>query len=83
MITPLRDQVYVELTALNEPQQGAISVVRLERQPSTRARVLAIGEDVRDVQVGERVIISRLQGIEVGEGRLLIVEDAVLGYDKS
>ncbi len=79
MITPLRTQVLVELAPEPTPERGAISVVRLETPASTHARVIAVGEDVRDVAAGAAVVISRLQGIELGgNGLLLIPESAVL-----
>lgn len=79
MITPLRNQLLVALKP-NEapPTASGIQVQRLERAPATRATVLAIGEDVRDVPLNAHVVISRLQGIEVGGELLLIPESAVL-----
>lgn len=78
MITPLRDQVLVELLPEATPQAGVIAVARLESPVSTAARVVAIGDDVRDVAVGASVVVSRLQGIEVGGALLMIPESAVL-----
>ena len=84
MITPLRDLVLVEM--LHDgiaADNGVIQVVRLDRPVSTYATVCAIGEDVRDVTVGARVVISRLQGIEIAGGALLIPESAVLAMEPS
>ncbi len=78
MITPLRDLVLVELRDAAPAPSGLVSVVRLERPVSTYARVLAIGEEVRDVALGASVVISRLQGIEIGSEQLLLPESAVL-----
>lgn len=82
-LTPLRDRVLVRLASLDAPTGGAIQVVRLNRQPSTRATVEAVGDEVRDVRVGQQVIVSRLQGIEVGDGRVLVPESAVLATESS
>ena len=80
MITPLRDWVLVELVD-DAPVAFGIQLIRLDRPVSTYATVLAIGEDVRDVEVGARVVISRLQGIEIAGGALLIPESAVLARE--
>lgn len=78
IITPLRDQVLVELRPEPAPAEGLIAVARLATPPTTFATVRAIGDDVRDVRVGADVVISRLQGIEVGNGFLMLPESAVL-----
>jgi co-chaperonin GroES (HSP10) len=66
----------------DEPEsENAIIIVRAARQPTTRATVLAIGEEVRDVTVGALVVISRLQGIEIAGGALLLPESAVLATE--
>jgi co-chaperonin GroES (HSP10) len=79
--TPLRDRVLVLLSALDTPSEGAIQLVRLERTPTTRAVVVACGDEVRDVRAGQRVVISRLQGVEVGAELLLLPESAVLATE--
>ena len=76
MITPLRSQILVRLVAEAQPS-SALHVVRAATPTSTHAEVLAVGEEVREVRVGARVVVSRLQGIEVGE-LLLLPESAVL-----
>lgn len=76
-IEPQRNFVLVELRDEPTVSAGGIEVVRAHKTPSYRARVLAVGPDVRDVTVGTDVIVSRLQGIEV-DGKLLLPETAVL-----
>ena len=78
IVQPLRDLVLVALED-EAPTPSAIEVVRLDRPPTCYARVLAVGPEVRDTRVGQRVAISRLQGIVVGE-QLLLPEGAVLAY---
>ena len=77
-IIPLRNFVLVELSDEDAPSASGLTLVKLERDPSTQAVVLAIGPEVRDTRVGQRVIVSRLQGINV-DGRVLLAESAVLG----
>lgn len=75
-ITPLRAMVLVDLE--DAPAEGGIlELVKFDRQPSCYARVRAVGPEVRDARVGARVIVSRLQGIEVA-GSVLLPESAVL-----
>ena len=79
LLTPLRDQVLVELLPDAAPQTGVIAVARLATPISVHARVVALGEDVRDCPPpGTVVVVSRLQGIEVGEALLMLPESAVL-----
>lgn len=82
MITPLRSNVLVELRTAPAPPSGLIAVVRLENPPAVRATVRAVGDEVRELSVGDAVVISRLQGIEI-PGGLLIPESAVLATESS
>lgn len=77
IVIPLRDLVHAELLD-DAPSSGVLTLVRLEKQPSCFARVLGVGPDVRDTHVGERYVISRLQGIEVGAGQVVLPESAIL-----
>lgn len=79
-ITPLRAQVLVELEPANESAVGAgLVVLRQHVPPSAWARVVAVGPEVREVVPGERVVVSRLQGIQVGTA-VLLPESAVLAH---
>ncbi len=81
MITPLRDILLVELRDATASQYGLIAVVHLENPPAVRATVRAVGDEVRELSVGDAVVISRLQGIEIASGTLLIPESAVLATE--
>jgi co-chaperonin GroES (HSP10) len=76
-IEPLRNFVLVELRAESAPPASGIEIVRLQQTPSRYARVLAVGPDTRETAVGTTVIISKLQGYEVG-GKLVLPESAIL-----
>ena len=79
-IEPLRDMVLVTPDAMDDaPTAGAIQVVRLEVPPTWRGIVRAVGPEVREARAGQRVVMSRLQGIEI-DGGVLLPEDAILGY---
>jgi hypothetical protein len=81
-ITPQRDMLLVRLD--DEPTPAsAIQVVHFHKQPSCHATVLRVGPEVRELGLysGRRVLVSRLQGVEIADG-LLIPESAVLAlYD--
>jgi co-chaperonin GroES (HSP10) len=79
VITPLRDIVLVQLAPnVAPPTASGIVVQRREREPSTHATVVAVGAEVVDARRGDAVVISRLQGIDVGDGALLLPESAIL-----
>ena len=79
-VEPLRDMVLVAPDDVDEaPAAGAIQVVRLEAPPTWRGVVRATGPEVREARVGQRVVMSRLQGIEI-DGGVLLPEAAILGY---
>ena len=74
-------QNYVVLRALPpRPPEGGLVRVALSERPSVEAEVVAIGPEVCDLTVGDRVLCSRLQGftVELDEPYLLMRESAVL-----
>lgn len=79
VIEPMRDMVLVRLVATPK-KAGRIKVVELEAQPSHEAMVEAVGPEVRDALVGQRVVVSRLQGMALDNNRILLPEAAILGY---
>jgi co-chaperonin GroES (HSP10) len=79
-LEPLAANVVVRLVADAPARGGLIKPVELERRPQTRAVVEAVGPEVRDVRVGQRVLVSRLQGVAVGDNLLVLPESAVLAF---
>lgn len=81
-LEPLRNQIVVRL--LPEPKQasGLVVPVHLMERPSAHAEVVSAGPEAWDVRAGDRVIVSRLQGlkIDLGEELLLLPESAVLAH---
>jgi len=80
ILEPLGDNLVVRLFSSPTQHHGAIEVVHLDAHPQTWAIVEAIGPEVREVKVGHRVLISRLQGMAVGDDRLVIAEGGVLAF---
>lgn len=79
---PLRDQLLVRSAPEPKREESAIRIVRTENPPSGYADVMACGPDVVDerLRTQPRVLISRLQGIAIGDDTLLIPEGAVLAF---
>jgi hypothetical protein len=76
---PLVNQLL--LTLEPEPPQSAIIDVQRATEGLARfGEVTAIGPEVRDVKVGQRVLASITAGVEMPSG-MLISEEAVLGIE--
>lgn len=76
-LQPLLNQLLIEL----EPEPAPSSIIAVQRSTEGLARfgkVLAIGPEVRDVQVGQRVMASITAGVEMPGRGILISESAVL-----
>lgn len=74
---PLGARILVELIPL--PEKVGSIILPSRRETAVPAKVLGIGPEVRDVQVGDRVLIPALSGQEVG-GNRIIAESNVLGF---
>lgn len=79
-LKPLADNVVVRLLANERADDGLVRPVELEQRPQVRAIIEAVGPDTLDVRVGQRVLISRLQGIAVKDDLLVLPEAAVLAF---
>ena len=81
VIEPLRDLILV--APEHDPGERAAAsgliVVQTHTPAAWRGVVLAVGPEVRDATVGARVIMSRLQGMELPDG-ILLPESAVLAF---
>ena len=67
------------LVRFGEPQapQGKVIRPRLEQTQARRAEVLAVGFEVQEVVVGDRVLVNSLTATAVGKHHL-VPESAVL-----
>lgn len=76
--TPLLNHVLLALEP--EPEQSSVIQVQRATVGLTRfATVTAIGPEVREVKVGQRVLASLTAGVEIGEGVVMVPESSVLG----
>lgn len=76
-LQPLQD--YVLVTLLPEPPRSTLLHVIALPSRAQPAEVVAVGPEVRDVKAGERVLVSRLAGQEVGD-KVLLREESVLAW---
>lgn len=76
-LEPLGARILVRLKPLKSKSQ--VIVLPDERQTAREADVLAIGPEVRDVSVGQTVIVNSLAGQQVAD-EIIMPESAVLGY---
>lgn len=75
-LNPLGSRLLVKLRA--QPQKGLI--LRVTNDDAARAGdVIAIGPEVRDLEVGQGVLVSSLAGQQVGDD-VLLPESSVLAY---
>ena len=79
-LEPFQNYVVLRLFPVARPKAGLVQGVALEERPAVEAEVVAIGPEVYDLSVGDRVLCSRLQGftVELDEPFLLMRESAVL-----
>lgn len=65
-----------------EPERSSIIAVQRGVEDLTRfGRITAIGPEVRDLRVGQRVLASITAGVEIQEQVVMITEDVVLGIE--
>ena len=76
-LEPLRDLIVVRLRPLPD-HVGAI-LMPLRQESAREADVVAVGPEVRDVLMGQGVLVSALAGQIVGDD-ILLPESAVLAY---
>ena len=82
-LEPLGRMLVIRAEAPHALKSDVIAVVDFSPKPAVRGEVLAIGPEVRDITVGQRVIFSKLQGYEVdlGQPLVLLQEGAVLATE--
>ena len=81
MFTPILDRVLVKRDDGEQVSKGGIILTR-ESIPN-KGSIVATGEDVEYLKVGQNVIFGNGQGVEVdinGETYLVMEEKGVLGF---
>lgn len=82
MIRPLADRVFVRPVPSADTTPSGLAIVDQSYQPETIGDIVAVGEDVRDVKVGDRVLMSPFTGIEArvdhGKETFVVLTEAEL-----
>ena len=81
-ITPLGDRVLVRSVEEEEQVKGGIIIPDSAKEKPTTAEVVAAGSAVKNVKVGDRVLISKYGGTQVKYDDVeytILREDDILG----
>jgi co-chaperonin GroES (HSP10) len=81
-ITPLKDRIYIAEAKKKEESASGIILTSGQGGDTALALVLAVGPDVQEVKVGDRLLIdwSKCQAVTVdGVQRAVIKEEDVIG----
>jgi chaperonin GroES len=64
MLVPIKSKVLIELIEKDKETQSGIILVNPDREEPNKAKVIAIGDKVQDVQVGDTILPNWNQAIE-------------------
>ena len=64
MLVPIKSKVLIELIEKDKETQSGILLFNPDREEPNKAKVIAIGDKVLDVQVGDTVLPNWNQAIE-------------------
>jgi len=82
MFRPLGDRVLVKRTPELSITKGGIIIPETYKEKPMEGTVESIGEEVKRVKVGERVLYAKYSGVDIKlrEGNyLIVVENDILG----
>jgi co-chaperonin GroES (HSP10) len=86
MLVPIKSKILIELLEKETTTPGGIVLAVPDREDINKAKVIAIGDKVLDVQVGDTVLVNWNQAVETkyDDGRkTYIIEESgiVLVFD--
>ena len=86
MLVPIKSKVLIELIEKDKETQSGILLFNPDREEPNKAKVIAIGDKVLDVQVGDTVLVNWNQAVETkydDERKTYIIEESgiVLVFD--
>jgi chaperonin GroES len=86
MLVPIKSKVLIELLEKETTTPGGIVLAIPDREDINKAKVIAIGDKVLDVQVGDTVLVNWNQAVETkydDERKTYIIEESgiVLVFD--
>jgi len=86
MLVPIKSKVLIELLEKETTTPGGIVLAIPDRDDINKAKVIAIGDKVQDVQVGDTVLVNWNQAVETkydDERKTYIIKESgiVLVFD--
>jgi co-chaperonin GroES (HSP10) len=86
MLVPIKSKILIELLEKETTTPGGIVLAIPDREDINKAKVIAIGDKVLDVQVGDTVLVNWNQAVETkyDDGRKTYIideKDIVLVFD--
>jgi co-chaperonin GroES (HSP10) len=82
MLVPIKSKVLIELLEKESTTPGGIVLAIPDRDDINKAKVIAIGDKVVDVQVGDTVLVNWNQAVETkyddGRKTYIIEEDGIV-----
>jgi len=86
MLVPIKSKILIELLEKETTTTGGIVLAIPDRDDINKAKVIAIGDKVLDVQVGDTVLVNWNQAVETkydDERKTYIIEESgiVLVFD--
>jgi co-chaperonin GroES (HSP10) len=82
MLVPIKSKVLIELLEKETTTPGGIVLAIPDREDINKAKVIAIGDKVLDVQVGDTVLVNWNQAVETkyddGRKTYIIEEDGIV-----
>ena len=86
MIKPIGQNVLVQLKYQKDITSDSGIIIKTETQKSvvedrqTNGKVIAIGDEVKDIKVNDIVYFDVVSGIDLDENQIMLRENSILGF---
>lgn len=86
MIKPIGQNVLVQLKSQKDITSDSGIIIKTETQKSvvedrqTNGKVIAIGDEVKDIKVNDIVYFETISGIDLEDNQIMLRENTILGY---
>ena len=81
-VKPLKDRLFVKYSEEDEKTPGGLYIPDTAKEKPQRGEVQAIGSEVKDIKVGEKILFDKYSGSKINIDDieyLIIKEEDVLG----
>lgn len=86
MIRPIGQNVLVQLKTQKDITSDSGIIIKTETQKSvvedrqTNGKVIAIGDEVKDIKVNDIVYFDVVSGIDLEDNQIMLRENTILGF---